>query len=512
MYVLTAEFLNQPVRPMRFEYIPVSQWPPLAWLARSDRHRDVITVAHGLGVETHPDWFAEGVWAGPFERGDFDTTDIVAGSGGRLRDGTATFVSSGSTVDRLQALEQEDAAWVSNSMACLLASTGAELDLSFPLFVRHFRTVVRGIRKYERQLPTSIGPVQLVYFDNVVWDGRTLTTQAKPQPPRDFSTFANFRSFLRTSMQALADNAADRSRKRPYSLLTTASSGYDSSTATVLGHEAGCRQVLCVEHDKTGADDSGEPLARTLGMPVTKVRRFAWRDAELPEVPFVGADAHGGDIFFKGAEPQLANTVLLTGFHGDKVWDKHVYDLSPDIVRGDQSGLSLTEYRLMAQFAHCSVPFWGVRQIREINALSLSDEMRPWDIGGDYSRPICRRIIEEAGVARGTFATQKKATWVHFLGGRDFLTSASLRSYLAWLRDNRGAWLRRGRVPPVVSLELDRLELAGRNLLRMAPDPERKKTLLTRVRGAIAERPTRLRRYVYPWALEQLKASYPKAF
>ena len=52
-------------------------------------------VAHGLGVETTPEWFCEAAWAGEYQRGDFDRTDIVAGTGGRIRNGTVVFVSAG---------------------------------------------------------------------------------------------------------------------------------------------------------------------------------------------------------------------------------------------------------------------------------------------------------------------------------------------------------------------------------------------------------------------------------
>src|SRR5262249_40534922 len=129
----------------------------------------------------------------------------------------------------------------------------------------------------------------------------------------------------------------------------------------------------------------------------------AWSAAELPEPPFLASDAHGGDVFFKGAEQALRGKILLTGYHGDKIWDKHTTKLSPDIVRGDQSGLSLTEYRLTIGMLHCPVCFWGVRQIEEVNAISHRDEMAPWDLHNNYNRPICRRIVETAGVPREMF-------------------------------------------------------------------------------------------------------------
>jgi hypothetical protein len=153
-----------------------------------------------------------------------------------------------------------------------------------------------------------------------------------------------------------------------------------------------------------------------------------------------------------------------------------------------------------------------VRQIRDVNAISQSAEMAPWDVPGDYSRPICRRIVEEAGVPRETFGTRKKATWVQFLSSKEFLSSGSQASYFDWLRANRGAWFRRGRVPPVLSIELDQMELAARHSLMVDPKKVRRKTMVVRVRAALSERPTRLRRYVFPWAIERLTPSYPPPY
>jgi hypothetical protein len=479
-------------------------------LSRCHPASETVTVAHGSRVETTPHWFCEAAWAGRYESGAFDHTDIVAGTGGRLRDGAVVFVSSGSTVDRLNSVVHAGAAWVSNSLPCLLAATGIDLDITFPRYFRQIRTVVRGIRDYARFLPTTAEPVQFTYFDNLVWDGRTLFQQPKPGLGRDFSSFGSFRAFLAASMQQMADNMADRLRRRPFTMLSTASSGYDSSTAAVLAREAGCRRVMCVDHGP-GLDDSGEPLAGVVGLSVVKIPRQAWREHAAAEVPFVAADSHGGDVFFKGAEAALDGAVLMTGFHGDKIWDKHPKDLSDRIVRGDQSGLSLTEYRLMAGFLHCPVPFWGVRQIRDVNAISRSRELESWDVPGDYSRPICRRIVEEAGVPREMFGTRKKATWIQFLGSADFLTPPSLASYLDWLGEHRSAWFRHGRVPPLRSVSLDRFERACRDRCQMPPQHGHV-SLATRVRAAIAERPTWLRRHVFPWAVERVKARYPSPF
>ena len=90
---------------MRFKYDPKPNWPKLAWLAVCRKDQEAIKLHHGPGLETRQTWFCEANWDGQFEKGDFDRTGHVFGSGGRLRDHTCLFVSSASTCDRLHTLE-----------------------------------------------------------------------------------------------------------------------------------------------------------------------------------------------------------------------------------------------------------------------------------------------------------------------------------------------------------------------------------------------------------------------
>src|SRR5437899_2799360 len=112
---------------MRFEYRCIQQWPPLAWIARC-LPGGSITLWHGSQVETREDWFCEAAWPGAFASGDFDQTDLLAGTGGRIRDGCARFVAPGNTIDRVMSLQTSTALLVSNSLPCLLAVSGATLD------------------------------------------------------------------------------------------------------------------------------------------------------------------------------------------------------------------------------------------------------------------------------------------------------------------------------------------------------------------------------------------------
>jgi hypothetical protein len=501
---------------LRLEYVLRPEWPALAWLAHAPADGRLVTVHHGSRVETSPEWFCEATWAGPFAEGGFDRTDIVAGSGGRVRNSELVFVSAGNTVDRLHSIETDGAAWVSNSLSCLMAAVDAHVHPASSRYFWIFRTIVGGLQRYRRALPTSAGNVELTYFDNLLWDGRTLTRIPKPARGRDFGSFGKYAAFLDDSIRALAENARASQRGFPYELMSTASSGYDSSTVTVLARRAGAKQVLCFDQARRGLDDSGEPLARFLGMQPVVVERSAWSTTSFPEPPFIAADSHGGDVFFKGAENVLHGKVLLTGYHGDKMWAKDSKVSDENIVRGDQSGLSLSEYRLAVGMLHCPVSFWGVRQISDLHRISNAPDMAPWDVPGDYSRPICRRIVEGAGVPREMFGQEKKASWVLLLRNRSFLSPRSLDDYIQWLESRQWEWMRRGLIPPAATRRFDAAEMSVRRAFGKAAAIDEHKWFMRPVYGSgamrvvwrLSEGPTYLRRFLFPWALNRQMQSY----
>ena len=468
-------------------------------------------------VEIQQCWFCEAVWDGNYESGNLDETDLVFGSGGRIRDGRLTFVSSGTTVDRLQTVALKDAQWVSNSLVCLLAVLHAEVDPGYGGYRDDFETIVSGIRNYKRTIVTSAGPVHLVYFHNLRWDGANLIELEKPYRVRDLNSFAKYRAFLECCIDEIVCNMSAGGRQFPFKMIGTLSSGYDSATAVALARKSGLQEVISCLHARTGQADSGETLGHRLGVRVHLVSHSVWRNEMFAEVPFLASDALGEDVYVCGANDLLRGRVLLTGFGGSMVWDKHAKALGPDIVRSDQSGLSLTEYRLWMGFLHLPLPFVGVRQIQDIHAISHDPEMAPWDIGGEYNRPICRRIIEEAGVPRGSFAVSKKAACVLFFNPTTFLSPASFLDYQSWLSRHSNVWRDRKQIPPHLVAKAWRLlphvikaiAFGFRLIARLIPS-EHIRSLANRIDGKVSqlEREEYLFLFVFPWALAKAKQRY----
>jgi len=138
---------------------------------------------------------------------------------------------------------------------------------------------------------------------------------------------------------------------------------------------------------------------------------------------------------------QIATTggigAVFTGYHGDKIWDVHTKGryLADDILRGDTSGMNLSEIRLKSGFINVAVPFLLARGIRSIVAIGQSAAMAPWRVNNDYDRPIPRRIVESAGVARHLFGQRKRVVMSYYL--QPFNPDLR-RRFFAWLDDRYG--------------------------------------------------------------------------
>lgn len=417
-----------------FVYELASDWPPLTWLACCEADSPSIRLIHGPALERRLDWFCEAVWDGPFPEGNFDQTDLVFGSGGRCRDGGAIFVSSGSTVDRLQLAVCGDWTFVSNSLSCLCEAAEAQFDPRFKNYSEFFETINQGIERPLPDLAIAGGSIRLIYHANIGWDGNHVRLIPKPFPRRDFTQFDNYVGFLRSSLRCIAENLSSGERIRPYSWLGTISRGYDSPACASLARAAGLRRVITHDESRPGEYDDGTAIASALGLECIVVNRLAWKSQAPLEPLFLAADAQGKEIMIAGAADELTDKVLISGQGGGTAWSIHAEPCGEYLARSVHSGLSISEYRLHRGFIHLPLPFMGLRQLPDLAKLSQSAEMKPWDIGGAYSRPISRRLVEEAGVPRGIFGVSKTGASIRFLRGEDAWSKRGKRAFFRWLK------------------------------------------------------------------------------
>jgi hypothetical protein len=373
---------------------------------------------------------------------------------------------------------------VSNSLAGLLAFTRGTLLLTCTRYRDIFRSIINGLARYERDVPTTVGSVRVTYFWNLVWDGTALHDVEKPFRSRDFGTYDKYRSFLDTAVHGLAENAQASQRTHPFGLVSTLSSGYDSAVATALARQAGCTEAFGFDADSGGRGDDGSAVAEALGLRFHLLETASGPGAD---VLFLAAGTgEGGDATFKRAESLLAGRLAFFGHWGDAIWGFEEMVVDHNIVRFGVSGTSFVEYRLVAGFLQCAVPMMGGRQIRDLRRLGRTPELGPWSVGGDYDRPIARRILEEAGVPRDAFGSRKRGVFLRPPRPTNFLTPELRRDYYRWLRSRRLQFVRHRTIPPSPAWDA-----------------------LTRLRGVDPATRRRIHRYVIHWAVDRAIELYP---
>jgi len=387
-------------------------WPKLAWISVTQKSSDVIRVFHGPLIERGDGWLVEGCWAGQFEKGGFDRTDIIYGSGIRLRDNRAVFVPSGSTLDRIWWTEKGREVFISNSLPAILHVAGIKL-LDHYNYTAAIDPIRHGIGHYQRSIPVVKGEINVHYFNNLVWDGNHMKEVDKPSSTSGFHSFEDYAGFLSSCAEAIGGNVASTERQFPVKTLTTVSKGYDSLVGAVLAKKhMGCEQAVTIEKSSSlwRGSDSGYNIAKSLNIKCTEYSGRIRNPSE--EESFWAVAGKAMELNWSQFDYPEPLCLFITGVHGDKVWDRTGHDISEPFAAPSIAGMGLCEYRLIKGIFHCPLPYWGIRHLSDIRKISQSEEMKPWCIGGPYDRPIARRIIEEAGISRESFGQIKKNTQV----------------------------------------------------------------------------------------------------
>ena len=506
-------------------YNVMKNWPCLAWVAILNSGSKKVTVKCGDAIETRKHWFCEAVWDGDFDDGDFDQTDIVAGSGARCRTSDINFVSTSSLQERLQYIKVGTTTYLSNSLLALAAEVKAEIDLTSDAYPDIFGSITQGLLDYVPNFPTSKGNIKLVYYENLIWNGNTLTEIKKPRIKRNLSNYDAYLSFMKSTMAAIVKNANNSSRKITFDPIASLSSGYDSPAIAAIAATVGVKDGITLTTDSKGDDDSGKTIGELLGYDVITCQRNDWQKHDLPEVDGIAASGNAAEVSVLAMADNLEGRLILTGFWGGQIWKKSQHETRPIFGVQDGAGMSWSETRLRKGFINCPAAYWGGTQIANIVAISNSKEMDYWSIGGHYDRPIPRRILETAGIRRGSFAENKQGVSEHVLGAEKFLTKDSAKNYEKWVRTNRLEWIRKGKVYPSPSIGkvIDHFFLSAiYPISRRVILPVLRRFSMIPGMGFAAQwcnlyrkllkrlryRPLHYRRYTFPWAFELAKMKY----
>jgi hypothetical protein len=407
----------------KIHYNPVAELPKLMWLAVIRLDSKTLTVFHGSAVECRDEWLVEGIWDGEFSRGEFHRSEHFFGSGIRLEGDRVYCVPSSALVDRLVYCRHDQTLFVSNSLIALLALTGSKLDQSHD-YNAESSTILKGLKDYKREftiLNPDIDKFYQVYHDNIVIkdDGVSFERRSKIH---NFTSFAQYYALLNDVLVRLKRCYTSPDRKTRLDAFTTISSGYDSTAVACLARAIGVDKCFTSKRsnstvpawiDKRRAFDNGGPIADALDMEAIYLSHDISSSSD-DELYFYAVDPSKTELIFHTMAAHIAKTcqaaVVFTGYHGDKMWDAELEDkyLNDQIMRGDISGLRLSEIRLKSGFIHVAVPFIFARSVASIRRITDAPEMDPWRLRNSYDRPIPRRIAESAGVDRQLFGFHKK--------------------------------------------------------------------------------------------------------
>ncbi len=409
------------------EYIADNALPKLGWVAIVDPEKETTRFIHGGSVECHGDWAAEGVWDGDFQEGNFHRTEVFFGSGIRKDKNKIYFVTSCALTDRILYCQDRDRLIFSNSLLFLLGFTGATLDAAHDYQSEALSVNLHGINGYDRTFRVvhpKIKSFYQVFYENIVLQKGRVHFEFKPAKKLKLDSYASYYNLLLETLMRIKSNYESQSRQASIKPFSTISSGYDAAAVSALVKQIGVRE--CFSGNRLDGlllksrDENGRNLAERMGYKVTELDTRRSRISE-DELYFLATNypKYSNSVWSEISLHSMVKTIeglnqtalVFTGYHGDALWNvnlKEMYQEGDFKGHGAISGLNLTEIRLKAGFTTVPLPYLFSRKVKDILAISRSEEMADWRLGNDYDRPIARRIVEEAKIPRHLFGMKKR--------------------------------------------------------------------------------------------------------
>jgi hypothetical protein len=407
-----------------FRYQESSALPPLAWCAVVERNNPQITIQHGPAVEAHPQFFAEAAWSGNFNLEGLHHATTVCGTAGLQIQEEVLFLTGSSQCSPLFTVRGRDSVYISNSMIYALVAAGDQPDSAYPFYAYDILNAYRQrLSDYlsgrnaigSVVLPTAKGAELRIHFLARLVLSSDLQFKIQPilvdQPPECYSSL---KRHLDETVSAVLANAAATTRRVQYESFLMISKGYDSpALASLAAGKGSDLAATVVDHRQADPSaDSGIEIASLLGYQCKTVDRWDYLQQDYKIQAEFAWQTFAPALSFQSLATDLNKKILFSGVYG-YAWQEwqpfRSVERSP-YFRTMIAGLGQLEFRLRAGYLVFAVPSIGIPHTTAWNAISRSEEMAPWRLGGSYDAPIARRIGEEAGIPRQAFGIKKMAT------------------------------------------------------------------------------------------------------
>lgn len=441
------------VAQLKFNFKLLEDVSKLAWCAHIEQSPEpTLNAYHGSAIELFEDGFVEGAWDGNFLCLNFDQTEFFIGTGAKLTEqGHLLFATPSHPLERIYLIREAHHLYLANSLPLLLALSQHQLDLSYRHYEHDLASILWGLEHYIKAIPLKGNfQLELHYYCNLLINPHTLKiTPQEKIPIKPFSDFNDYRKRITAMLLKLKRNAEDHHRNHiRYGMVTTISSGYDAACCSALAKELGCDTALTFNEPASYLKDSGHEVAAFLGYSniISKNADDYLTNDEYLEAEFVSSGELGTNIVFTAFENEFEDNIAIIGDRGDYMWGK--YDkVNNDFIFEDNiyPSTSMIEHRLRIGYLLLPLPLYGAEQWESIRKITLSEEMKPYEVGGYYCRPIARRIVEEAGVPREKFGQNKLGVGINYHYDnlnrlRKRMSDRSFQSYLAYFSSHKHHW------------------------------------------------------------------------
>lgn len=351
--------------------------------------------------------------------------------------------------ESLYSIKYNNTFYISNSLAFLLAHTELELDENYYSYEADLCSGLLGIKKQKKQTQLKNGHILTLHrYCNINIDADLNCTETAKSQIK-FDDYEDYYNKVTHILRKLYKNATHPRRKHKYGMISTISQGYDAPTTSALVKQLGCNEVITFNRPSHYANDCGTEIAKILGFKniyEENGEQFLLNE-ELLEAECCSTGDSGSELIFCAFDNLTSGKLLFMGARGDSIWERLHDNVNTDLDFSDgntfsQSNLIPYEHFYKSNTIVINVPLIGASAWPDIAKISNSSEMNKWSIREKYDRPICRCILESAGVPRDNFGKIKVGAGIsyHYNTKKSLKRKMSLKSYTSfrcWLSKDK---------------------------------------------------------------------------